>query len=297
MLMRILTIKKMYVRGIAIGLSLAFTMGFLYACKKGTPSKKEIMNQLEEKPQNEKNPFVSIETNHGTFIAELYREAAPKTVENFIGLATGTREFTDSRSGKKEKKPYYDNVIFHRIIPGFMIQGGDILGNGTGGPGYQFEDEINADDFGLDKLKLSEAQSYMQDSHIRMILFNRLNIKSQEDLEEKRPLLDAEYKKIIDISVKEFLTETGYTYNSSLKSFSNEKYTLSMANAGPNTNGSQFFINTADNSFLNGKHTVFGKVLKGREIVNAIEKVKTNSSNNKPLEDVVIKCISTLPEN
>lgn len=278
-------------------MSIFLMSGLCHGCSKKIPAKSEIMNQLEEKPVNEKNPFVVIETSQGDIVAELYENAAPKTVDNMIGLAEGTKEFTDPESGSKVKRPYYDNVIFHRIIPNFMLQGGDILGNGTGGPGYKFEDEINADDLGLGDKKLSDAPSYMQQSQVQMVLFKRLNITSQETLDQKRHLLDAEYKKLLEMSVKDFLSEAGYDYNDQLKSFSNQKYTLSMANAGPNTNGSQFFINTTDNTYLDGKHTVFGKVLKGRDVVDKIEKVKTDPSTNKPLEDVVILKIRKLPEN
>ena len=145
----------------------------------------------------------TMQTNHGSIRLELFDEDAPKTVDNFTKLA---------------RKGFYNGVIFHRIIPDFMIQGGDPTGTGSGGPGYQFEDEFN-----------------------------------------------------------ENLVERG---------------ALAMANAGPNTNGSQFFIVTADACpWLDGKHTVFGRVISGMEIVDAIEKVETGS-NDRPLEDVRIESIS-----
>jgi cyclophilin family peptidyl-prolyl cis-trans isomerase len=145
----------------------------------------------------------TMQTNHGAIEIELFDDDAPKTVENFTKLA---------RDG------FYDGVIFHRVIPDFMIQGGDPTGTGSGGPGYQFEDEFN-----------------------------------------------------------ENLVERG---------------ALAMANAGPNTNGSQFFIVTADACpWLDGKHTVFGRVISGMEVIDAIEKVETGS-NDRPLEDVRIESIS-----
>jgi len=145
----------------------------------------------------------TMQTNHGSIRLELFDEDAPKTVDNFTKLA---------------RKGFYNGVIFHRIIPDFMIQGGDPTGTGSGGPGYQFEDEFN-----------------------------------------------------------ENLVERG---------------ALAMANAGPNTNGSQFFIVTADACpWLDGKHTVFGRVISGMEVVDAIEKVETGS-NDRPLEDVRIESIS-----
>ncbi len=142
----------------------------------------------------------TLHTNHGTIEVELFDEDAPKTVENFLKLA---------RDG------FYDGVIFHRVIEGFMIQGGDPTGTGTGGPGYQFEDEINR-------------------------------------------------HKVV-------------------------RGALAMANAGPNTNGSQFFIVTADETpWLDGKHTVFGRVTSGMEAVDAIEKVDVDH-RDKPRDDVVIE--------
>ena len=145
----------------------------------------------------------TMQTNHGSIRLELFDEDAPKTVENFTKLA---------RDG------FYNGVVFHRIIPDFMIQGGDPTGTGSGGPGYQFEDEFNQN-----------------------------------------------------------LVERG---------------ALAMANAGPNTNGSQFFIVTADACpWLDGKHTVFGRVISGMEVVDAIEKVETGA-NDRPLDEVLIESIS-----
>jgi len=144
----------------------------------------------------------TMQTNHGSIDLELFDEDAPKTVGNFTKLA---------RDG------FYNGVIFHRVIPDFMIQGGDPTGTGSGGPGYQFEDEFN-----------------------------------------------------------ENLVERG---------------ALAMANAGPNTNGSQFFIVTADACpWLDGKHTVFGRVVSGMDVVDAIEKVET--ANDRPLDAVRIESIS-----
>ena len=145
----------------------------------------------------------TLHTNHGAIAIELFDEDAPKTVENFLKLAGDG---------------FYNGVVFHRIIPDFMIQGGDPTGTGMGGPGYTFEDEFN------------------------------------------------------DHKV--------------------ERGALAMANAGPNTNGSQFFIVTADACpWLDGKHTVFGRVISGMEVIDAIEKVETGS-NDRPLEDVRIESIS-----
>ena len=160
----------------------------------------------------------TIKTNQGDIVVRLFPKEAPKTVANFVGLATGEKEWTHPGTGKKEKKPLYDDVIFHRVIPGFMIQGGDPLGQGSGGPGYKFEDEF----------------------------------KSGRKFD--KPGL------------------------------------LAMANSGPNTNGSQFFITVAPTPHLNNRHTIFGEVIEGYDVVEKISRVKT-TPQNRPLESVVIKTI------
>lgn len=175
----------------------------------------------ETKTKKGKDMIAQFETNMGTFKIKLFADKAPKTVENFTGLAKGTKEWTDPKSGDKVKKPFYDGLKFHRVIDGFMIQGGCPLGNGTGGPGYKFEDEFVA------------------------------------DLKHTKPGI------------------------------------LSMANAGPNTNGSQFFITLAPTTWLDGKHTVFGEVTEGMDVVNNIGKTKTGSMD-RPVEDIVIKKVTIL---
>jgi peptidyl-prolyl cis-trans isomerase A (cyclophilin A) len=158
-------------------------------------------------------------TSLGSFTVELMPEHAPTTVENFIGLARGTKEWKDPRDGQTKSDALYDGTIFHRVIPDFMIQGGDPLGDGRGGPGYQFKDECPPDGPSLD-----------------------------------RPGL------------------------------------LAMANAGPNTNGSQFFVTVAPTPWLTGKHTIFGKVVEGMEIVKAISVLPTGPGD-RPLDDIVIERI------
>lgn len=164
----------------------------------------------------------TLHTNHGAIKVLLYGNHAPKTVKNFEGLATGSIEWKDPRTGAtKTNSPLYNGVIFHRIIPGFMIQGGDPTGTGRGGPGFQFGDEIHPE----------------------------LNF--------------------------------------------NDPYKLAMANAGPGTNGSQFFITVAPTTWLFGKHTVFGEVVDevSRRVVDKIAAVATDASD-RPFDDVVIESIT-----
>ena len=164
-------------------------------------------------------PFVdaTFTTSMGAFKVRLLGDQAPNTVSNFIELATGVREWRDPRDGRTRVDPLYDGTVFHRVIDGFMIQGGDPEGTGRGGPGYQFEDEFTPDAPALD-----------------------------------RPGL------------------------------------LAMANAGPNTNGSQFFITVAPAPWLTGKHTVFGEVFEGYEVVEAISKVDTDGQD-RPTTPVVLE--------
>jgi peptidyl-prolyl cis-trans isomerase A (cyclophilin A) len=160
-----------------------------------------------------------IKTDAGDITVRLFADTAPKTVENFVGLAKGTKDWTDPKTGKKVTgKPLYNGTIFHRIIPDFMIQGGDPLGMGTGGPGYTFEDETKPTD-----------------------KFDKPGI-------------------------------------------------LAMANAGPNTNGSQFFITVKDTPWLAGRHTVFGEVTHGMDVVMKIVKAE-RGENDRPVKPVKIKRI------
>lgn len=159
--------------------------------------------------------YATLVTSLGDIKVRLLPETAPKTVANFISLAAGGKEWTDPRSGEKRRDPLYPGTIFHRVIDGFMIQGGDPLGTGTGGPGYKFEDEV-----------------------------------------EGGPSFDG----------------PGY---------------LAMANAGPNTNGSQFFITVAPTKWLTGKHSIFGQVVEGQDVADRIAKTPT-AAGDRPVEDVAL---------
>ncbi len=163
----------------------------------------------------------TIHTNLGDINVNLFPDHAPKTVRNFTGLAVGTQEWTDPKVLAKSTAPLYNGTIFHRVIPGFMIQGGDPLGTGTGGPGYRFDDEPHPE-----------------------LTFDK-------------------------------------------------PYLLAMANAGPNTNGSQFFITVAPTTWLNFKHTIFGEVADqpSRDVVDVIAAVETGAQD-RPKQDVVIESIT-----
>ena len=171
---------------------------------------------FEKMAQEGKELFATMETSEGTIKLRLFSKDAPKTVANFVSLAAGEKEWKDPTNLQMVRRPLYDGTIFHRVISGFMIQGGDPMGNGTGGPGYRFEDEF----------------------------------------------------------------QSGRKFD--------KKGILAMANAGPGTNGSQFFITTSLPQWLNNKHTIFGEVVSGYDVVEKISKVPT-AAGNRPLTPVTIK--------
>jgi peptidyl-prolyl cis-trans isomerase A (cyclophilin A) len=159
-------------------------------------------------------------TSEGNFTARLFDAETPNTVANFTGLADGSKEWTDPRSGRKVKQPYFNGTVFHRVIEGFMIQGGDPLGQGTGGPGYTFADEFH-------------------------------------------PTLHHSKAGI-----------------------------LSMANRGPNTNGGQFFITLAETPWLDNKHSVFGEVTNGMDVVKKIGSTATSKPGDRPVKPITIDAVT-----
>ena len=164
--------------------------------------------------------YAIFDTTEGTLVCRLFEQDAPVTVKNFIELAEGTRDWEHPRGGKKSNTPLYHSTIFHRVIPDFMIQGGDPLGTGTGGPGYRFQDETKNSPHRFDK-----------------------------------------------------------------------PGKLAMANSGPNTNGSQFFITVAPTQWLTGNHTIFGEVVEGQGIADKISKVP-RGRQDKPNNDVVLNSVT-----
>jgi peptidyl-prolyl cis-trans isomerase A (cyclophilin A) len=242
--------------------------------------------KYESELMDPKNPVVKIETSMGDIFVELYEKDAPETVANFIGLAEGTKEFTDPKTKAKVSRPFFDGLIFHRVIENFMIQGGCPLGTGTGNPGYKFPDEINAISLGLDTLLLSEAP-FISPQEKAMYCARKLGIQTQSEFQTRMAEVQSMMAELDSLSVMEFYTIMGYRYNDTLKSHKAERGVIAMANSGPNTNGSQFFINQVDTPHLDGKHTVFGKVVKGMDVVDKICKVKVGAGA-KPEQDIKI---------
>lgn len=245
------------------------------------------------------DPVAVIKTSMGDVYVELFVKEAPKTVESFLGLAEGTKEWTDPSTGQKVRRPFYDGLTFHRVISGFMCQGGCPLGNGSGGPGYTFDDELDAKGLGLDKIKAF--------TNGRPHKWLAVSVRSQRDFQIKivRPLCDlmgitnddelkAREKEVRDRIAKMTLQEAyellGYEYAEGRSKHKPVRGALAMANSGPNTNGSQFFINLDDTDWLTGKHTVFGRVVKGMEVVDKIGATPVNAEK-KPLTPVKILSI------
>lgn len=194
---------------LALALFSALLVGHLGAEEKKMAAKKSM-------PKREKGMYATFETSMGNIVCKLFEKETPITVNNFVGLAEGTKEWTDPNTGQKVKKRFYDGLTFHRVIPNFMIQGGCPLGTGTGGPGYTFQDEI-----------------------VPSLTFSKPGL-------------------------------------------------LAMANAGPGTNGSQFFITHGPTPWLDTHHTIFGEVVEGQDVVVAIGNVP-KGPGDKPVTPVIIK--------
>ena len=235
---------------------------------------------------------VSMITSLGEIEIELDRNLAPITVDNFVGLATGTKEYRDPTSGQMTTSNFYDNLIFHRVIKDFMIQGGCPLGTGTGGPGYQFEDECYSEGERITGEVNTEDKAQAIWNQLIIPYFNNTPepnaelmeiVEAVSRLQSGAPLLGK------DVSFYESITGLGPVYLQGQLKATVDYGTICMANAGPNTNGSQFFIvtNRDGAAWLNGRHTVFGKVTKGMDVVHQIENVE-KGPNDRPLEEVKI---------
>lgn len=225
--------------------------------------------RMEAKLPSRPGMFAVIDTTQGSLTIELFPDAAPKTVKNFADLA---------------QKGFYKGIVFHRVIPDFMAQTGDPTGTGSGGPGYQFEDEINPKALGLDKIKVKDAPEYGRQA--QQLAVKNLDITSQSQLNAKRAQFEAEVRKIGEMTVAEVLEKSGYKYQDSLPSRKAIRGAVAMANAGPNTNGSQFFINQVETPHLNGLHTVFGQ-LEASDF-EVLDKIIAAGNGNTKIKDVQV---------
>jgi peptidyl-prolyl cis-trans isomerase A (cyclophilin A) len=247
------------------------------------------------------NPVAVITTSKGEIHVELWPKAAPKTVQNFLDLAEGKKEWKDPKTGEMVKRPFYDGLAFHRVLKDFMVQGGCPQGDGTGSAGYTFEDEINGTGLGLDKETAVQPKDRVhpwllvqtQEDFQRIVVSavcQKLGIKSEEDLKAKQAEAD---KLLKEITLQQIYELQGYVYDAKLPAVKPLKGVIAMANSGPNTNSSQFFLNLVDTPWLTGKHTVFGKIVKGLDVLEAIGNLKTDG-NGRPVEEVKIVSIRRL---
>ncbi|MGH7494922.1 MAG: peptidylprolyl isomerase [bacterium] len=235
---------------------------------------------------DEKNPVMRMQTTAGDIYIELFEKDAPMTVANFVELAEGKKEFTDAKTKQKVKRPFYDGLKFHRVIKDFMLQGGCPLGTGTGDPGYKFNDEINAASLGLNQIKVQDAQQYAG-RDAQMFVGRKLNIQSQADVQARMTEIQQEMATVGNMNLADLYAANGYAYDPALHSHKAARGALAMANSGPNTNGSQFFINQIDTPWLDGKHTVFGQVVKGMDVVDKICNSPKNSQD-QPTPEIKI---------
>jgi len=254
------------------------------------------------------HPQAIISTSLGAITVELFDDEAPKTVANFIDLAEGRKPFTDAKTGMQVSRPFYDGLVFHRVIPHFMIQGGDPLGTGSGGPGYTFKDEINAHALGLDLEKalvgenLNDKCAYMVNDFMRVEIQPKMKahgITDQTPGDERQKAGVKVLEEIKDVTLEQFYHDLGYTYDDTLPGAHKPvRGSLAMANSGPNTNGSQFFINLGDTPHLAGKHTVFGMVIGGMDVVDTIGGVKTGEGDrpNVPVVITYIRLVAAPPK-
>ncbi len=249
------------------------------------------------------NPLVQIQTTMGDIILELFPGEAPLTVKNFLDLVNGEMGISNADTTLLATEPFYDGQIFHRVIDNFMIQGGSPTGSGDGGPGYSFRDEINAGSLGLDDALVIQpdgtphpllgiqSQADFQ-REILAPLYQKMGINNQAELEANIDLVDTALR---TMTVQKSYENLGYQYTDTVISRTPERGVIAMANSGPNTNGSQFFINLVDTEWLTGKHTVFGIVRVGMNVIDAIAKVPVNAEA-RPLQDVVITSIRQLQD-
>jgi len=228
--------------------------------------------------EDSQNPLIRISTSKGEMYLELYPLEAPNNVENFIALAEGEKEFTNLKTGEPIQSRYYNGMRFHRVVPGFIIQAGSPAINPLGLQVSLLNDEINANALGLDQIPALNPDGSFADV---------LNIESKPDFHEEiltplysqRNITDVEaalsrqyqvLETLQELSVKSVYENQGYRYDDSLESRPIERGTVALANSGPDSNGSEFFISLTAADWLWGKYTVIGKVVEGQEVMDSI---------------------------
>ena len=240
------------------------------------------VNSAMQVMENNSNPLMLLSTSLGDIYIELFKVEAPNNVDNFLALAHGEIEFTEKDSGNTFYPRYFDGMQFHRVIPNMLIQAGSPQYHPLGMPRRILADEINADVLGLGEqpvlnefgefnslLNISD-QSNFRDALLEPIL-QHLRIDSDSELTNRQYEI---YDFIANLTIKQAYELGGYTYNSDLTTRRITRSIVALANSGPNSNGPEFFIATSDLPWLNGKHTVIGKVVEGMETVDAISRTE-----------------------
>lgn len=244
----------------------------------------------------ERGTYARLDTSMGEIVVRLF-EDTPLATANFVGLAEGTKEWTDPRTGQKVRRPFYDGLTFHRVIADFMIQGGCPVGDGTGGPGYTFADECYSN--------FEPARGVIRDEEAAVEAWQNIIVpamrRSGGRLSDEKVMAvvnavmaSRSGRPLYGWDLEELQRRTGVTWKKGKGLKRRVTYgTLCMANAGPDSNGSQFFIVTrkAGCPWLDGKHTVFGEVVSGMEVAHRIEAVE-KGPNDRPKRPVVIRKVT-----
>jgi len=279
--------NKMLLSALSISIALV-----LSGCSNGARGYEalKLISQLKERP------VIRMDTSEGSITIELWNDIAPKTVENFTQLAFGGKEWTNPRTGEKETGAFYDGLVFHRTVRNFMIHSGCPIGNGTGNPGYSFDDET------FDTTNSRTITGYISNPETANHLYKQLILpylrKTHTPNKDIVTIVEACKKNksitpLMKYPVEYYLKKTGRTEpfkEQGILKATVEYGTICMANTGPDTNGSQFFIVTKKEGckWLNGKNTVFGKVIKGMSTVNKIQNAQTNRDTH-PSNKLLLK--------
>jgi cyclophilin family peptidyl-prolyl cis-trans isomerase len=240
------------------------------------------------------NPLLLISTSQGNIFIELFPNEAPQNVANFLALAAGEIEITDTESGIEFKPRYFNGLRFHRVVADFIIQSGSEVYHSIGATPTTLRDEINADYLGLHQLPVLNADGSFNnmlnisdkadfDTEILEPLYRRMNIEDKADLLARE---EDVLEQLQQMTVKRAYENQGYRYNTDNPGRGVDRGVVALANKGPDSNGAEFFISLVDAFWLSGKHTVIGKVVEGMEVVDTIESV--------PIDPLKFSRLSTL---
>jgi len=250
--------------------------------------------------ENSANPLVLITTGDGAIYVEMLTGEAPRNVANFLALAEGDIEIFDSAANRSFSPNYYDGMIFHRIVPDLLIQGGSPARNVFGFPGQPLSDEINADALGLDRMPavlpdgsfnplLQIEDRHTLEETVLIPLYRAMGIDSNSDMAQRQFEID---ERLRSLSIKDVYQNQGYRFTDRFTTRPITRGTLALANDGPDRNGPEFFISVTTADWLNGRYTVIGRVVEGMDVVDYIN--RTGGNRSSPLGGTVIYSIRRL---